>query len=174
MSEMDQMMEKVNNLPGGLARYLEKWVRKLPSVKKEIDSQTEAMIESLQPSVKPYTRQFNTYTSLPTEGRANEEILSEIKEITNLEEGRWIDGYVSGAVYHGDSMHIDFLSQVYALQSQSNPLHSDLFPSASKFESEIISMTAQILGASQTEDDVCGVVSSGGTESILLDRKSVV
>ncbi len=172
MSEMDQMIEKVKNMPGGLARYLEKWVRKLPSVKKEIDSQTEAMIDSLQPSLKPYTGQFNTYTSLPTESRVKEKILSEIKEITSLEKSRWQKGYVSGAVYHGDNEHIDFLNRVYALQSQSNPLHSDLFPSSSKFESEIVSMTAQMLGANQTKDDVCGVVSSGGTESILLAMKT--
>jgi len=172
MSAMDQMIEKVKGIPRGLVSYLEKWVRKLPSVKKEIDSQTEAMIDSLQPSLKPYTGQFNTYTSLPTESRVKEKILSEIKEITSLEKSRWQKGYVSGAVYHGDNEHIDFLNRVYALQSQSNPLHSDLFPSASKFESEIVSMTAHMLGANQTKDDVCGVVSSGGTESILLAMKT--
>ena len=89
-----------------------------------------------------------------------------------MEEKRWKDGLVSGAVYHGDSEHIDFLNEVYALQSQSNPLHSDLFPSASKFESEIVSMTAQMLGADKTDDEVCGVVTSGGTESILLAMKT--
>ena len=89
-----------------------------------------------------------------------------------MEEKRWKDGLVSGAVYHGDSEHIKFLNEVYALQSQSNPLHSDLFPSASKFESEIVSMTAQMLGADKTDDEVCGVVTSGGTESILLAMKT--
>ena len=167
------MIDKLKGIPTGLARYLEKWLRKLPSLQKEIDSQTEAMINSLQSSVKPYNEKFTTYSSLPPKGRAREEILSEIKEITSLEESRWREGYVSGAVYHGDREHIDFLNRVYALQSKSNPLHSDLFPSASKFESEIVSMTAQMLSASQTEDEVCGVVSSGGTESILLAKTKI-
>ena len=59
------------------------------------------------------------------------------------------------------------------MHSQSNPLHSDLWPSATKFEAEIVSMTAEMLGASKVEapDMVCGSVSSGGTESILLAMK---
>jgi len=172
MPEMDQMIEKLKGMPSGLVRFLEKWLRKLPAVRKEIDSQTETIIHELELSVKPYDGKFSTYASLPSEGRPREEILSEIKEITSLEESRWKRGYVSGAVYHGDREHIDFLNRIYAMQSQSNPLHSDLFPSASKFESEIVAMTAQMLGANQTDDDICGVVSSGGTESILLAMKT--
>ncbi len=171
MKDMIQMIDKLKDMPSGLACFLEKWARKLPAVKMEVDSQTESIIGRLKSSVKPYQDKYKTYSSLPTEGRAKEKILSEIKEITSLEESSWQKGYVSGAVYHGDREHIDFLNQVYAIQSQSNPLHSDLFPSASKFESEIVSMTAQMLGADQTED-VCGVVSSGGTESILLAMKT--
>ena len=54
-------------------------------------------------------------------------------------------GYVSGAVYHGDPEHIAFLDQVYALNSQTNPLHADLWPSTTKFEAEIVAMTADML-----------------------------
>lgn len=37
---------------------------------------------------------------------------------------------------------IPFINKIYAISSQSNPLHSDLWPSASKYESEIVSMTS--------------------------------
>ena len=172
MPDFDQIIEKFKGMPDGLAHFLEKWLHKLPSVKKEIDSKTESMISDLASIVKPYKGKFQSYNKLPESGIDRNEILDEIKKITNLEEKRWKEGLVSGAVYHGDSEHIDFLNEVYALQSQSNPLHSDLFPSASKFESEIVSMTAQILGADKTDDEVCGVVTSGGTESILLAMKT--
>ena len=172
MPDFDQIIEKFKGMPDGLAHFLEKWLRKLPSVKKEIDGKTESMISDLASIVKPYTGKFQSYNKLPESGIDRNEILDEIKKITNLEEKRWKEGLVSGAVYHGDSEHIDFLNEVYALQSQSNPLHSDLFPSASKFESEIVSMTAQMLGADKTDDEVCGVVTSGGTESILLAMKT--
>jgi len=47
-----------------------------------------------------------------------------------------------------------------------------VWPSASKFEAEIVSMTAGMLGADRTSDPIVGVVSSGGTESILLAMKT--
>ena len=172
MLDFNQMTEKVKWMPNGLAHFLEKFLRKLPSVKKEIENQTNSMVGDLESTVKPYTGKFQTHSKLPASGIDRKDILNELKKITSLEEKRWKDGLVSGAVYHGDSEHIEFLNEVYALQSQSNPLHSDLFPSASKFESEIVSMTAQMLGADKTDDEVCGVVTSGGTESILLAMKT--
>ncbi len=92
----------------------------------------------------------------------------------DLEVSRWEDGFVSGAVYHGDDDHIRFLNRVYALNSQSNPLHFDVWPSATKFEAEIVSMTANMLAphALESEESIRGTVSSGGTESILLAIKA--
>ena len=171
MIEIDHLINKLKNMPSGFVRFIDKWVWKLPSVKEEIDKKTESIISDLESSVKPYEGEFTTYASLPYEGRPQEEILKEIEKITILEETKWKGGYVSGAVYHGDMEHIDFLNQVYALQSQSNPLHIDLFPSASKFESEIVAMSAIMLGANEN-DDCCGTVNSGGTESILLAMKT--
>jgi glutamate/tyrosine decarboxylase-like PLP-dependent enzyme len=101
-----------------------------------------------------------------------------MQALSELEQAKWKDGYASGAVYHGDEAHIQFLNQIYALNSQSNPLHSDLWPSSAKYESEIVSMTAKMLGAdtvpaeSDPDQEICGVVSSGGTESILLAMKT--
>jgi glutamate/tyrosine decarboxylase-like PLP-dependent enzyme len=136
------------------------------------------MTEDLKPSIKSYRQHFETYTALPAKGRSREEILDEMRTMTDLEAGRWRDGYASGSVYNGDQEHIDFLNDVYAVNSQSNPLHTDLWPSAVKYESEIVAMTANMLGASQTgaepgsPEGVCGSVSSGGTESILLAMKA--
>ena len=172
MADFDKMIENIKWMPNELVYFLEKFLRKLPAVKKEIESKTEAMIGDLESMVKPYAGKFKTHSKLPESGIDRKDILNELKKITSLEEKRWKEGLVSGAVYHGDSEHIEFLNEVYALQSQSNPLHSDLFPSASKFESEIVSMTAQMLGADKTDDEVCGVVTSGGTESILLAMKT--
>jgi sphinganine-1-phosphate aldolase len=85
---------------------------------------------------------------------------------------------VSGAVYHGEEEHIAFVNRVYALHSQSNPLHADLWPSATKFEAEVVAMTASMLGAAEAnagrphEEHLCGSLSSGGTESIMLAMKT--
>lgn len=99
-----------------------------------------------------------------------------MRAVADHEHERWQRGFVSGAVYHGAGEHVALLSQVYALHSQSNPLHADVWPSASKYEAEIVSMTADLLGASALASDpqrrVGGTVTSGGTESILLAMKA--
>jgi sphinganine-1-phosphate aldolase len=66
------------------------------------------------------------------------------------------------------------LNEVYAINSQANPLHPELWPSAVKYEAEIVAMTGAMLGGGETGvDSVCGTVSSGGTESILLAMRTI-
>jgi sphinganine-1-phosphate aldolase len=133
---------------------------------------TADFMEELINTIKPYRDDFLTYTKLPDKGRDRQEILEEMSAFYKHEEPKWKQGYVSGAVYHGDQGHIDFQNEVYAINSQSNPLHFDTWPSTIKFEAEIVSMTAHMLGAGETEDEIVGTVSSGGTESILLAMKT--
>ncbi|MBI3395265.1 MAG: aminotransferase class V-fold PLP-dependent enzyme, partial [Spirochaetia bacterium] len=155
----------------------ERALRSLSFVKAQVEKETGSIADDLAKSLKPYKGELPTFASLPSAGRARKDILKDLEKMRTREEGRWKQGFVSGAVYHGDKSHIDFLNQVYGLYSQMNPLHSDLWPSGSKFESEIISMTATMLGAAHAggtadENGICGSVSSGGTESILLAMKT--
>ena len=124
----------------------------------------------LEHSIKPYKGKFTSFTQIPEVGRDRAEILREMEVMCMQEETYWKDGFVSGAVYHGDTKHIDFLNRVYAMNSQSNPLHADVWPSTTKFEAEIVAMTANMLNGSSQE--IHGTVSSGGTESILLAMKT--
>ena len=126
----------------------------------------------LERSVKPYKDDFVTLSHIPEVGRDKEEIVKIMETFRHIEEARWKDGFASGAVYHGDDEHIDFQNRVYAINSQSNPLHTDLWPSTTKFEAEVVAMTANMLGADNSDDEICGTVSSGGTESILLAMKT--
>ena len=141
--------------------------------KKHSDSSAERSA-----TIKSYRQRFETYARMPAEGRDRDDILAEMEEMKSLEDGGWKEGHASGCVYHGADDHVEFLNKVYAINSQSNPLHADLWPSVPKFESEIVSMTANMLGAGQsgaepgTPQEICGVVSSGGTESILLAMKT--
>jgi glutamate/tyrosine decarboxylase-like PLP-dependent enzyme len=125
-------------------------------------------------TLKPYRGVLPSRSRLPVEGIPRAEVLAEVKDMTERERARWRGGRVSGAVYHGDEGHVDFLNQVYALQSQNNPLHADVWPSTSKFEAEIVAMTAGMLGSERAGSggEVCGVVTSGGTESILMAMKA--
>ncbi|MBK7218729.1 MAG: aminotransferase class V-fold PLP-dependent enzyme [Candidatus Promineofilum sp.] len=156
------------------APALERGLRAVPTVNRRLEARYEEMLVPLEASLKPYRGDYPAYSRLPEQGRDRAAILGEIEELKEREEARWRDGFVSGAVYHGDAEHIDFLNRVYALTSQSNPLHADVWPSAAKYEAEIVAMTADMLGGSHAAagEPVCGTVSSGGTESILLAMKT--
>ena len=131
-----------------------------------------AMAAEMQKSLKPYQEGYPMYTHLPGEGMDREEILEMMENYQQLEAERWENGYVSGAVYNGNEVHIDFMNRVYAINSQSNPLHPEVWPSTTKFEAEVVAMTAAMLSADQASDEIVGTVTSGGTESILLAMKT--
>jgi sphinganine-1-phosphate aldolase len=138
-----------------------------------VSDQADPMAELAQ-QLKPYRGKLPSFPELPARGLARDDVLGLVDRLAAAEEDRWRDGFASGAVYHGDRGHVAFLSRVYAAQSQSNPLHPDLWPSASKFEAEIVAMTAAMLGGGHAAADapVVGTVNSGGTESILLAMKA--
>jgi sphinganine-1-phosphate aldolase len=167
-----KLATRLSHLNPHLAAMVERRLTAIPQVKNKLEEQYDDLLHDLEASVKPYGAKFASFTRLPAAGRPHQEILAEMEALSKIEKPRWQEGYASGAVYHGDTEHIDFLNQVYALNSQSNPLHSDLWPSAAKYEAEIVSMVAHLLGADATRDEICGTVSSGGTESILLAMKA--
>jgi len=136
-------------------------------------SDLDFVVDVLEAELRPYRASHPTYRRLPATGRPRSEILQEMRELARREEPKWRDGFASGAVYHGGSDHVDFLNEVYAVNSQANPLHPELWPSSVKYEAEIVAMTGSMLGGGEEGvDTVCGTMSSGGTESILLAMRS--
>ncbi len=170
MSWKETLFSVLGKLNPRLLSSLERGVRSLPGVSQRLESEYAGMMSGLEASVKPYQGRLPVFTSIPERGRERTDILHDMEIMRQQEEAQWKEGFVSGAVYHGDQEHIDFLNQVYALNSQSNPLHADVWPSATKFEAEIVAMTANLLGGAG--QGICGTVSSGGTESILLAMKT--
>jgi sphinganine-1-phosphate aldolase len=151
-------------------KQAEKTLKAIPGISKKIEKEYDGMMDGLESSVKPYKNKFPAFTQIPATGRARADILHDMEVMRDHEEETWKDGFISGAVYHGDQEHIEFLNQVYAINSQSNPLHADIWPSTTKFEAEIVAMTAHMLGGDG--QDVHGTLSSGGTESIMLAMKT--
>ena len=162
-------------LSGAAATLLgkaEPWLRRVPFVERRIEAEYDKMLAQLDTSLHPYRGDYAGHGRLPAQGIPRADILTEMADLYGREQATWEDGFVSGAVYHGDPAHIDFLNRAYAINSQSNPLHADVWPSTVKYEAEIVAMTAHMLGADRTPDEIVGTVTSGGTESILLAMKS--
>ena len=173
-----EKLAKLARLNPRWAAWIEKRLRSIPAVRQEIRDRQAGMMRDLEGSLKPYRDSCPGYTHIPAEGIDRQEILDMMKDLSTREEPRWREGYASGAVYHGGRDHIEFLDRVYALNSQANPLHADLWPSTIKYEAEIVAMTAGMLGGESVANaafvggQVCGTLTSGGTESILLAMKA--
>jgi len=157
-------------------KFLEKYIRKVPFIENYIEQEYNEAFEKLESKLKPYQDQSMSFAALPVMGKPHDEIIMEMKSLAEQEDNKWKNGLISGGVFHGDENHINFLNQVYAIQSQSDPLYPNIWPSAIKYDSEIVSMTANMLGAGSTEsgsqNQICGTVTSGGTESIILAMKT--
>ncbi len=126
---------------------------------------------------KPYKGRFAEHRSIPAKGRDKDDIIGELAIMAEEENAKWKSGQVSGTFYHAGDEHRVFLNKVFSLFSHENTIQFDLCPSMFKMESEIIAMTARMLNADAVKahtpgDQVCGTLTSGGTESILMAMKA--
>ncbi len=134
------------------------------------------MSEPIVDPLKPYKGRFESHAAIPAKGRAKEEIFNELATVAEEENARWKTGRISGTFYHAGDAHREFLNRVAALFTHVNTIQFDLCPSMSKMESEVIAMTAAMLHgetarAHNPENMVCGTMTSGGSESILMAMK---
>lgn len=114
----------------------------------------------------PYRDRYPVEDHLLETARSREEILEMLTTIAADEDKLGMSGRLSGSVYHGGHEHYDFLTEVFRLYGHANVLQRDMYPSATKMEGEIIAMTAGMLHGESAED-VCGVLTTGGTESLI-------
>jgi glutamate/tyrosine decarboxylase-like PLP-dependent enzyme len=110
----------------------------------------------------PYRKTTRSYRTVPAEPVDRAQILDEIAAMAQTEDAQGDTGTVSGSLYCGDHDHYAFLGQVFNLYSHANVLQRDMYPSATKFEAEIIAMTSSLVHGTGV-----GVVTSGGSESLI-------
>lgn len=111
------------------------------------------------------------FTTIPDKGLPSSQILSILQEAAELEEKKWKNGQVSGCVYSSDLEHNHLLGTAISMFTVANPLHADVFICTRRMEAEVVKMTAAMLGADSVQS-VCGFMTSGGTESILMATKT--
>ena len=109
---------------------------------------------------------------LPQQGIDASVLVHQLQSEGDSQDKTWREGKISGTVYAVSPSHTELMNAAYAAFSWSNPLHAGVWPSVNTMEAETITMTANMLGKQQTVDNVCGAMTSGGTESILLAIKS--
>jgi len=106
--------------------------------------------------------------SLPQKGRTKKEILAEMRAARD-HDIKWEQGRVFGLVYHISDEIDNLLKEAFTMFFAENGLNPTAFPSLRKFETEVVAMTAALLGGDQ---NVCGNITTGGTESLLMAVKT--
>jgi glutamate/tyrosine decarboxylase-like PLP-dependent enzyme len=105
---------------------------------------------------------------IPKTGINREQLLVRMAAEKNRD-ADWSNGRSWSLVYYAGDQHTECLKEAYCLFFSENGLSPTAFPSLREFESEVVAMVLNLLGASDGE---VGTMTSGGTESILLAVKS--
>jgi glutamate/tyrosine decarboxylase-like PLP-dependent enzyme len=105
--------------------------------------------------------------AIPANGQTRETVMAQMRAARD-HDVKWQQGRAFGLVYHV-SQEIDaLLQEAYTLFFSENGLNPTAFPSLRKFETEVVTMTAALLGG---DENVVGTMTSGGTESDLMAVK---
>ncbi|XP_075697803.1 sphingosine-1-phosphate lyase 1 [Rhinoderma darwinii] len=144
-------------------------VRRLPFIGSKIQKELDKALDDMAHRLLSSKDGMSFVKTLPRTGLKQEQVMEKLKEYSALGEVSWEQGKVSGTVYSGDERLTQLLVKVYGEFAWSNPLHPDVFPGVRKMEAEVVRMSCNLFNGGP---ETCGVVTSGGTESILMACKA--
>ncbi len=105
---------------------------------------------------------------LPDHGRPKDDVLEEMRSF-RTHDVPWKEGRVFSLVYYAGEDVLDVQKEASMLYFSENALNPTAFPSLRRMETEVVAMTASLLGG---DEDTVGNMTSGGTESLLLAVKT--
>ncbi|KAI0422296.1 pyridoxal phosphate-dependent transferase [Xylaria grammica] len=144
-------------------RILYGYFLRAPGIRTKVRKQVDESLAKVQAKMIP--TDGSRYLALPKEGWTDEAVQKELETLANMDHTRWEDGFVSGAVYHGEDDLLKLQTEAYGKFTVANPIHPDVFPGVRKMEAEVVAMVLSLFHAPST---AAGVSTSGGTESILM------
>ncbi|KAK8094553.1 sphingosine-1-phosphate lyase [Apiospora hydei] len=146
-----------------LRRILYGYFLRAPGVRTQVKKQVNEALSKMQGKMIPAGQ--TRYLSLPKEPWTDDALRTELETLANMDHTRWEDGFVSGAVYHGEDDLLKLQTEAYGKFTVANPIHPDVFPGVRKMEAEVVAMVLSLFNA---PPNAAGVSTSGGTESILM------
>lgn len=106
--------------------------------------------------------------SLPSRKQDAEDVLA-VMAREREQDAKWHEGKTWSLVFHAGDDVTNLLKEAYTMFFSENGLNPMAFPSLKKFESEVVAMTAGLLGG---DEQTVGNMTTGGTESILMAVKT--
>ncbi|GMN49277.1 hypothetical protein TIFTF001_018438 [Ficus carica] len=158
-----------NGLKPTVLALLMNFLKLVPGVKSYIDKEKQKVVDKLNSGGK--SKREGWRTELPSAG-LGAAVIERMKD-EKAKDAVW-QGKCSGTIYIGGSEsegHFSVINEACSMFAHTNPLHLDVFKSVVRFEAEVVAMTASLLGG-KDKSQICGNMTSGGTESILLAVKS--
>jgi sphinganine-1-phosphate aldolase len=134
-----------------------------PGVRGQVQKQVRESLSKM--SDKLVKADMTRHLVLPKDGLPADAVRAELQNLADMDHTRWEDGYVSGAVYHGEDELLKLQTEAFGKFTVANPIHPDVFPGVRKMEAEVVSMVLNLFHA---PPGAAGVSTSGGTESILM------
>ncbi|XP_015439311.1 PREDICTED: sphingosine-1-phosphate lyase [Dufourea novaeangliae] len=141
----------------------------IPAIKDKIDQELHNINSSFEKEAKQRMKDIPFIIRLPKNGLEPDDILTKVKHCVQLGDYDWESGRVSGTVYRIDTKLLELMGNIYGIASYTNPLHPDVFPGVCKMEAEVVRIACHLFHGDQ---ESCGTMSTGGTESILLACKA--
>nr|AOO86838.1 sphingosine 1 phosphate lyase [Laodelphax striatellus] len=161
---------KDESIYGRLQKFVFNMAKKIPAVRRKVESELEAMRTSFNNSNLNRYKGAPFIVELPSGSKSPDEVLKIFYANMKLGEYDWKNGFVSGTVYCKDNEDImNTLTEISRVSSYTNPLHIDVFPGVCKMEAEVIKICTKLFHGGP---NACGSVTSGGTESILMACKA--
>lgn len=161
----------INNVKLLSKRNILIYIRSLPVLRDYVQRKLDKVGRDIKKELTEIYQNESYISGLPIKSTGSEILLKKLKHYQMFDTSNWQAGRISGAIYtNNSSRYNEFLLSVYGSYMWSNPLHSDVFASVRKMESEVVRMVADMYEGNPKT--VMGTVTSGGTESIIMACKA--
>lgn len=106
--------------------------------------------------------------NFPKKGKKSEDVLRELEELKKNDVD-WKNGRSFGLVYYPGNKYADTIEKAFQKYRHENTINPQSFPGIQQCHNEVVTMLKDLFNAPKT---AAGVMTSGGTESILLSVKT--
>ncbi|XP_071848508.1 sphingosine-1-phosphate lyase 1-like isoform X2 [Apostichopus japonicus] len=166
----DKIFNREKDLFTTIKESFFKFVRSLPIIGAKIQEELDSTKSEISRNMFPLKKGQKYLTHLPQKGMQADKLIEIVKkDYKGLETTHWENGRCSGAIYASGEENDRMMSEVFSMFVGANLLQPDVFPGPRKMEAEIVAMVCNMFKGGK---DACGVVTSCGSESILLACKS--